>query len=118
MPRGTQTNGELLRTHDAHGELWTCSENGELVRARNVSVNHSADAHGELYMAHDVSHEDMARNVSHEDMACDVSHEDMARDVSHEDMAMCGELLVAHDVRATLHGDCREPARWGRSSAG
>ena len=71
MPRGTRTNGELLRVHGAHGELRTRSANGELVRARNVSVNHSADAHGEL---------------------------SMARDVSREDFAMRGELLVARKV--------------------
>ena len=68
MPWGTQTNRELLQVHGVHGDLWTCSANGELVRAHNVSVNHSADAHGEL---------------------------SMARDVSREDLAMRGELLVA-----------------------
>ena len=78
MPWGTQTNRELLRVHGVHGELWTCSANGELVRACNVSVNHSADACDEL------------------SMACDVSH---------EDLAMRGELLVAHDSGGEPHGE-------------
>ena len=78
MPQGTRTNGELLRVHGVHGELWTRSTNGELVRARNVSVNPSADAHGEL---------------------------SMARDVSREDLAMCSELLVAHDSGSESHSE-------------
>ena len=70
-------NGGLLRAHGAHGELWTHSTDGELVRAHNVSVNHSADAHRELSMASNVS--------------C-------------EDLAMCGELLVAHNSGSVSHG--------------
>ena len=61
-----------------HRGLWTHSANGEPVRAHNVSVNHSADARGELSMAHDVS--------------C-------------EDMAMHGELLVAHDSGGESHSE-------------
>ena len=71
-------NGGLLRAHGAHGELWTHSTDGELVRAHNVSVNHSADAHRELSMASNVS--------------C-------------EDLAMCGELLVAHNSGGESHGE-------------
>ena len=78
MSQGTRTNGELLRTHNVHRELWTRSANGEPVRAHNVSVNHSADARGELSMAHDVS--------------C-------------EDMAIHGELLVAHDSGGESHSE-------------
>ena len=73
-----------------HGELWTCSTNGELVRARNVSVNHSADACSELSMACDVSHEDLA-------MRGELL---VAREVS-----SCGELLVAHDSGVESHSE-------------
>ena len=88
MPRGTQTNGELLRVHGAHGELRTRSANGELVRAHNVSVNHSADARGDLSMAHDMSREDLA-------MCSELL-------VAHE-VSGCGELLVAHDSGGKTH---------------
>ena len=90
MPWGTRTNGELLRVHGAHRELRTRSANGELVRARNVSVNHSADARGELSMARDVSCEDLA-------MCGELL---VAREVSG-----CGELLVAHDSGGKSHGE-------------
>ena len=72
-----------------HGELRTRSANGELVRARNVSVNHSADARGELSMARDMSREDLA-------MRGELL---VAREVSG-----CGELLVAHDSGGESHG--------------
>ena len=71
-----------------HGELWTHSANGELVRACNVSVNHSADACGDLSMARDVSREDLAM-CSELLVACEVSS--------------CGELLVAHDPGGKSH---------------
>ena len=43
-----------------------------------MSVNHSADVHSDLSMAHNVSH---------------------------KDLAMCGELLVAHDSGGKSHGE-------------
>ena len=49
-------NRELLWAHGAHGEVQSCSTNGELVRAHNVSVNHSADACSKLSMARNMSH--------------------------------------------------------------
>ena len=54
------------------------NKNEELVRARNVSVNHSADARSELSMAHDVSH---------------------------GDTAMRGELLMAHNSGGKSHSE-------------
>ena len=90
MPQGTRTNGELLRVHGAHGELRTRSANGELVRARNVSVNHSADACGELSMAREVSRKDLA-------MRGELL---VARKVSG-----CRELLVAHDSGSESHSE-------------
>ena len=73
-----------------HTESYTRSAHGELVRARNVSVNHSADVRGELSMALDVSHEDLAM---HGELL-------VAREVSG-----CGELLVAHDSGGESHGE-------------
>ena len=90
MPRGTRTNGELLRVHGVHGELWTRGANGELVRAHNVSVNHSADVHGKLSMARDTSREDLA-------MRSELL-------VAHE-VSSCGELLVAHDSGGESHSE-------------
>ena len=89
MPRGTRMNGELLWTHDSHGELRTHSANGEQVRARDVSVNHSADACGDLSMARDMCCENMA--------LCGELF------VAHE-VSSCGELLVAHNPGSESHG--------------